>query len=89
MLRLYTIIITQSTSTHHRDTKSAKCLSLAQAEGRATALLRLYRLTKPGADRWDRWTVMTRRDRSLLPVVVAYGNNYGTQWTERDHGWVE
>jgi hypothetical protein len=81
------ITIVQTGNRHHRDQHITNAQTLAIAEGRAQALLRVYRLSKVDGPAWDRWTVATSAGPMSLPRIVAYGDHLTTAFTERDHGW--
>lgn len=85
----YWIAATQSRSKFHYDRRSITAPTLADAEGKAQALLRILRLTAHDGAAWDRWTVMTSGSPDSLPKVVAFGDHLHTFFSERDNGWVD
>lgn len=87
MRHRFWVTLSQSGNQYTRSTRPLKVETLARAEGKATALLRGYRLTMTDGKAWDRWSVSHASERSALPHVVAYGNADGTTWTQRNHGW--
>lgn len=70
-----------------RDVRSIYAPTLAAAEGKAQALLRVARLVKHDGTRWDRWEVRTSAGPHGLPALLAYGDHLRTTYTARDHGW--
>lgn len=85
----YWITAARSDSKFHRDQRGITAPTLAAAEGKAQALLRIKRLTAVDGTAWDRWTVMTSGSPHALPKVVAYGDHLQTLYSERDNGWID
>ena len=87
--RRYWVNVRQTAHMQKMDTTSVTAPTLAAAEGRAVALLRVARLTKVDGALWDRWEVKTAGSPHSLPQLVAYGDVTHTLYTRRDHGWAE
>lgn len=85
----YWVTIARSGSKFHRDQRAITAPTLAEAEGKAQALLRIKRLTAVDGPEWDRWTVMTSGSPHSLPKVVAFGDHLHTTYSERDNGWID
>lgn len=85
----YWITIGRTNSKFHRDQRAITAPTLAEAEGKAQALLRVKRLTSHDGQEWDRWTVMTSGSPHSLPKVVAFGDHLQTIYSERDNGWTD
>lgn len=83
----YWITLARTDSKFRRDQRAITAPTLAAAEGRAQALLRIKRLTAADGAAWDRWTVMTSGSPHALPKVVAFGDHMQTLYSERDNGW--
>lgn len=85
MSRRFEMVLYSTQSVYHRDAMPIYARDLAQAEGKATRILRQYRLTKYDGNRWDRWAVRSPGSPMKAPVVLAHGTKDGTQWTRRDN----
>lgn len=85
----YWISVAQTRSRFHRGQRAITAPTLADAERKAQAWLRIKRLTAVDGAAWDRWTVMTSGSPHALPRVVAHGDHLHTFYSERDNGWID
>lgn len=85
----YWITIAKRGCRFHRDQRAITAPTLAAAEGKAQALLRIKRLTANDGQGWDFWSVMTSGSPHALPRIVAYGDHLQTLYSERDNGWID
>ena len=85
--RRFLITLSSTRSRHYLSQRWHYAASLAEAEGKATALLRTQRLTAVEGALWDHWTVATASLHNGLPRVRAHGSHNGTAFTDRLYGW--
>jgi len=81
--RLYRLMLSSSTHTHLVSILQIRCLTLLEAERRATRLLRFRQITQPEGMAWDRWDLGSKPAKDAHWVHVASGTNHGTTSTTR------
>ena len=79
----YRVMLSSTVETHLVSVQQIFATSLAQAEGRATSLLRARRIAGIEGKAWDRWDLGDKLGHLGAWRHVANGDRDGTQWSVR------